>query len=253
MYVRLVQARSRPGLTSKIQQLYDGEIIPRLRKMPGCLCSYLVQSDFYNNEGISITLWDSEAHAEEYEKSGLFKQMLDIVKPYLSDSSEWKIQLSKEHKLEFQQIPEEPVLKAYTSFAHADLKDQSDNRLTSMHLRVLSLTVKPGMMEEFRRLYKDKILTTLHKVKGCRYAFMTENIQDRSEVLSLTIWDSKQDAVDYENSEMFTALIDKVKHTFSGIFHWKVELEKESGDKVITTEDPHSRFYTIVTGKFFNS
>jgi len=253
MYMRLVYARSKPDLVWKIQQIYSEKIITRLKEMPGCLCSCLIQSDAHEDEGISMTLWDSQAHAEDYEKSGIFQELLGEVRPYLSDSSEWKLQLSKELKLEYQPVPEEPVLKAFTSFVQTDTKIPSESGSPLMYLRILSLTIKPGMMEEFRKIYKEEILSILRGVKGCRYAFLTESTQDKSEVLSLTIWDSKQDAIDYESGKIFDELMEKVKHTFTELFHWKVALEKESGGKVVTTGDPRSMSYTIVTGKFFNA
>lgn len=252
MYMRLVYARSKPDLVWKIQQVYAEKIIPRLKEMPGCLCSCLIQSDAHEDEGISMTLWDSQAHAEAYEKSGIFQQLLGEVKPYLSDSSEWKLQLSKELKLEYQPVPEEPVLKAFTSFVQTDAKMPSVSESGLMYLRILSLTIKPGMMEEFRKIYKEEIIPTLHKIKGCRYAFLTENAQDKSDVLSVTIWDSKQDALDYESVEIYAELNNKVKQMFSELYHFKAALERESGGKVVTTEDPQTMFYNIVTGKFFN-
>jgi heme-degrading monooxygenase HmoA len=121
-----------------------------------------------------------------------------------------------------------------------------------MYLRILSLTIKPGIMEEFRKIYKEEIIPTLRKIKGCRYAFLTENAQDKSDVLSVTIWDSKQDALDYESGDVYAELNNKVKHTFSELYHFKAALERESGGKVVTSEDPQSTRYNIVTGKFFN-
>ncbi len=252
MYMRLVYARSKPDLVWKIQEIYADKIIPRLKEMPGCLCSCLIQSDAHKDEGISMTLWDTQEHAEEYEKSGLFQKLLGEVQPYLSDSSEWKLQLSKDLKLEYQPVPEEPILKAYSSIAQTDAKAPSEKEFPSMHMRILSLTIKPGMIQDFRKIYNEEILPTLRSVKGCRYEFMTENTQDKSDVLSVTIWDSKEDAINYENSEIFKELIEKTKHTLSALFRFKAALEKESGGKVVTSEDPYSICYDIVTGKFFN-
>jgi heme-degrading monooxygenase HmoA len=253
MYMRLVYARSKPDLVWKIQQVYAEKIVPRLKEMPGCLCSCLIQSDAHEDEGISMTLWDTEAHADAYEQSGVFRQLLGEVRPYLSDSSEWKIELSKDLKLEYHPVPEEPVLKAYSSFAQVEEKVPSEREFSLMHIRIFSLTIKPGMMEEFRKIYKEEILPALRLVKGCRYAFMTENTQNKSEVLSLTIWDSKEDSINYEKSELFGELIKKVKHTFSELFQFKAALEKEARGKVVTTQDPYSLNYNIVTGKFFNT
>lgn len=253
MYMRLVHAKSKPDSSLKIQQIYDDKIIPRLQKMPGCLCSCLIQNEFHPDEGISLTLWDSQIHAEVYEQSGLFQELLNEVKPYLSDSSEWKIQLSKEMKLEYQPVPVEPVLKAYTSLIQTDSKMIPERELSLMYMRILSLKIKPGKVEEFGKIYEREILPALRSVKGCRYAFMTKGTQDQTEALSLTIWDSKEDAINYESSELFNNLIDKLKDTFSELYHWKIALEKESGKKVVTTEILVSKFYTIVTGKSFNA
>jgi len=252
MFMRLVHARSKPDSIAIIQQVYAEKIIPRLQKMPGCLFSCLIQSDTHPDEGISLTLWDSQAHAETYEQSGQFQQLLGELKPYLSDSAEWKVQLSKDLRVEYQPVAEEPVLKGYTSMVQADTRILTKRELSSMYLRLFSLKIKAGMMEEFRKIYREEILPIMRGVKGCRFAFMTENIQEKTEALSLTIWDSKQDAIEYEKSELFTHLNDKVKHTFSDLYQWKMALEEEPDKKVITSEDPSSKHYTIVTGKSFN-
>lgn len=253
MYMRLVQAKSKPGLSLKIQQVYDEKIIPQLRKMPGCLCSCLIQNESHIDEGISMTLWDSQIHAEAYEQSGLFQKLLDEVKPYLSDSSEWKIQLSKELQLEYQPVPDEPVLKAYTSFVQSDSKIVSESELSLMHVRILSLKIKAGKMEEFGKIYEEKILPALRGVKGCQYAFMTKSMQEETEALSVTIWNSKEDAINYESSELFNELLDTSKDTFLELFQWKMGLEKETAKKVVTSEDAQSEFYTIVAGKSFRA
>ena len=70
MFMRLVHARSKPDSIAIIQKVYAEKIIPRLQKMPGCLFSCLIQSDTHPDEGISLTLWDSQAHADTYEQSG---------------------------------------------------------------------------------------------------------------------------------------------------------------------------------------
>jgi heme-degrading monooxygenase HmoA len=253
MFMRLVHAKSKPDSIAIIQQVYAEKIIPRLQKMPGCLFSCLIQSDTHPDEGISLTLWDSQAHAEAYEQSGRFQELLGEVKPYLCDSAEWKVQLSKDLQVEYQPVTEEPVLKGYASLGQSDTKILTKRELSLMYLRLFSLKIKEGMMEEFSKIYQEEILPALRGVKGCRFAFMTENIQEKTEALSLTIWDTKQDAINYERSELFTELNDKVKHTFAELFQWKMELEEEAGKKVMTSEDPHSKHYTIVTGKSFDT
>ena len=251
MYMRLVQAKYKPESLSKIRQIYDEDIIPRLQTMPGCLCVCLIKSDFQRDEGVSLTLWDSKNHAEAYEKSGVFQELLNKVKPYLADSSEWRIQLSQDLELEYQPVPEEPVVKSYPTVAQTDEKIPAHDLTSMMYLRILSLKIKPGEMDQFRKLYVNEIIPTLRAVRGCRYAFLTENIEERNEALSVTIWNSKQDADDYEKRGTFDKLKKKVQHTFTDLYQWKIALEKEHRGHVVTSEDPAAKTYTMVTGKSF--
>lgn len=251
MYMRLVQAKYEPDSLPRIRQIYDESIVPRLQTMPGCLCVCLIKSELQKDEGVSLTLWDSKEHAEDYEKSGVFQELLEKVKPYLSESSEWKIRLSKDLELEYQPVPEEPVVKCYPTVAQAKGKIPDHEKTSMMYLRILSIRVKPGQMEEFKKLYVVEVIPTLRDVKGCRYAFLTENIEEENEVLSVTIWDSKQDADDYERNMIFDTLKKKVEHTFADLYHWKAALMMEYSGLVVTSEDPQLKTYNVVTGRSF--
>ena len=155
--------------------------------------------------------------------------------------------------MEYQPVAEDPVLKVYASMVQTDTKIFTEPELSLMYLRLFSLKIKAGMLEEFGKIYREQILPGMRTVKGCRFAFMTENIQEKTEALSLTLWETKQDAINYERSKLFAELNDKVKHTFSDLYQWKMALEEEPGQKVMTSEDPRSKHYTIVTGKSFNT
>jgi len=250
MYMRFVQTKYKTGFLSNIHQIYEKKIIPRLQNVPGCLFAALVKSEEHPDEGISITLWDTRSHAEAYEKSGEFKELLNHIMPYLSDSSEWKIQLSKDMNLEYQPVFEEPVVKAFKSLVNTDDRNFSDETLSFMYLRLLSIKIKPGLMNTFREIYKKEIIPKLQTVKGCRYAFLTENLEEENQALSLTIWESKQDADNYEKEGLFKQLLDKTKHTFTELYQWKLALESEKS-QTVTSDDPSIGYYQIVTGKSF--
>lgn len=251
MYMRLVQAKYKPDSLSMLRQVYDEGIIPRLQTIPGCLCACLIKSEVIRDEGVSLTLWDSKEHAEDYEKSGVFQELLEKVKPYLSESSEWKIQLSKDLELEYKPVPEEPVVTSYPTLAQTEGKIPDHEKTSTMYLRILSIKVKPGRMEEFSKLYLEEIIPALRDVKGCRYAFLTENIERENETLSITIWDSKEDADEYERNMIFDTLKRKVEHTFSDVYQWKAALEMEYSSRVVTSEDPSVKTYNVVTGRSF--
>jgi len=249
--MRLVQAKFKPDSLPHIQKTYEEKIIPQLQKTQGCLCACLIQSEHNKNEGLSLTLWDSQTDAETYDKSGLFLELFGKIKPYLSDSSEWKIQLSEDMKLEYQPVPDEPIVKSFTTTAHSDKQIPDHDTTSLMYLRISSAKIQPDKMEEFRKIYVEEIIPVLQTVSGCRYAFLTENVEKENEAISITIWDSKQAAIEYETSRLFEKLSDKAKHTFSGLYQWKLALEREHPAKVKTSEDLTVETYNVVTGKNF--
>ena len=207
MFMRLFQVKVKIDFLPVIRKIYDNEVIPQLQKMDGCLFACLIRSEKQPDEAISLTLWDSEDHAESYVKSGMFQMLVNKIQPYFSNSSEWKVQLSKDLKVEYQPIPDEPIVKSYTSLAQSEEKLPED----MMYLRILSHKIQPGKMNEFHKIYTEDIIPVLKSVKGCRYAYLTTGVEDKEEAISITIWNNKQDA--YESGGVFNALLKKVKHT----------------------------------------
>ncbi len=204
--------------------------------MPGCLYATLIQSAHQQDECISMTMWDTPDHAAAFEQSQVYEKLSQEEKQYLADSSEWKIALSKELKLEYTPVPEEPIVNAYNVAAQTDDKVPALER-GPMHLRIVSMKIRPGKLEEFRQVYKNDIIPALRSVNGCRYAFLTEGAKEKNEVFSVTIWDSKKDAENYEKSGLFDQLKGKVEHTFSDLYQWRMGLEKDISGKVRTSED----------------
>ena len=82
MYMRLVYTKYDPDYLPKIQQIFDNKIIPRLHETEGCLFVCLIKSELQQDEGISMTLWDSQAHADAYERSGLYFEFLEELRQF---------------------------------------------------------------------------------------------------------------------------------------------------------------------------
>jgi heme-degrading monooxygenase HmoA len=177
----------------------------------------------------------------------MFQSLLNEVKPYFSDSSEWKVQLSKDLKLEYQSIPEEPVIKSYATLAHS--QEKLPDKM--MYLRVVSHKIQTGKMEKFKEIYSNEILPTLRSVKGCRYAYLTMGGEDKNEAISITIWDSKQDADAYEKSGVFRELLEKARPTYSELYQWKMALEQNKKRHMITSDDVSVKYYSVLSVKGF--
>jgi len=250
MFMRLVQVKVRPESSEMLAGLYAERIVPVLQKTPGCIYASLIRSTSNPDESISMTLWETAHDADTYEQSGVFQRLIAEAQPYFSDASEWKIQLSKDLTLEYAPVSEEPVIRSYT-----EMSPSTDRPLLAdegrLFIRILSVKLQPGKTEEFAKIYHTQILPVLRSVQGCRYAFLTEGVEERNEVISLTIWNSKEAADVYESSGLFKKLTRKVQHTFSELYQWKMAAERRSDVQVTTTEDLNVKGYHVVSGKTF--
>lgn len=252
MFMRLVHHKVRPDELKNIQDYYHQVVIPALEKTPGCLSACLIHATQQAEEVISLTLWESPAHVRAYEQSGVFKQLVDGMRPYLAESSEWKIHLSKDLTLEYAAVPEEPVVKTYTVVTASN--DAPVRKIPShlMYTRIVSVKLRPGKMEEYKRLYNELIIPALRETPGCQFAYLIESTEEANEVHSITVWDSKQHADSYEQSGKFAELVDQVKHTFSELYQWKMSLDRTKRERSITSEDLEVTGFSVVTARSFS-
>jgi heme-degrading monooxygenase HmoA len=252
MYLRMVQVRVKHGELANLRSVYESQILPHLAGVPGCFYAGLMQSIQEETECISLTFWTTKEDADAYGNSELFRSLLDITRPYFSESSESRIELSKDLTLEVVQVPDEPVVTAFEVEAtDEDAERQKHQHGDPMWVRTVSLKLRPGMKETYRKFYINRIIPSLHTVKGCRYAYLTDNAAREDEVVSVTTWDSREDAETYERSQLFRDLLYESRHALSELYQWKMKREREDGERVATSEDLQIGRYTVLTGKLF--
>lgn len=253
MYIRLVEAIVRQGKGPALESVYRDSIIPVLEKTDGCLFAGLLQSINNSGQYASLTLWQSEESIQNYNDSGSYEKNVEYVRPFLEESSEWKIQLSKESEIEYVPVKQEPVVKSYpVETEDENLSENIDGE--RKYLRVLSLKVKTGREEEFKQIYKNDIQTVLKETPGCRFSFLVDNSSGENEFLSLTIWDDLESVKLYEDEGEFSNLLKKVSHTLAELYQWKMALESKSKSKYsVTSKDLDISKFTMVTGKKFDS
>ena len=251
MFMRLVQAKVKPEELYRLRASYEERIVPALQKTPGCLYAGLMQGTQERDEVISMTLWESQEHAEAYIKSGLFQQLLDEARPMFAESSEWHVQLSKDLTLEYVPVATEPTIKAFPIAAMSGETKSAGEKPSQVYLRIVSMKLKEGMQEEFQQLYVHEIIPSLQTTKDCRHAYLLMPGAHSQEALSVTIWDSKEAADSYEQSGTFAALVEKVKHTFTDMYQWKMNLDKHHR-QAASSDDITVGRYSVVTGKEFH-
>jgi quinol monooxygenase YgiN len=252
MYVRFLQLRAKSEYLAEIKGFYDQIVIPELQKIPGCHFACLIQSGNDPDDFVSLTFWDTKKEAEKYDKSEIYKRLLSEIKPFLAESSEWKIQLSDQLELNYEPVAEEPVLKEFAISAKSNAHMSDDEEKSRIYLRLVSARIREGKMDEFTKLYDKIIIPALKNTKGCLYAYLSESIQEKNQIISITIWESQEDADMYEKSGRFAELTEKVKHTLSELYQWKMALEKGSGRSAKTSDDLEVSRYSVVSRKKFS-
>jgi len=252
MYMRFIYLKINPEYQSLLAPFYNKMVIPELQKTKGCLFAGLVKSSQSRSDYVSVTLWRSREQAEAYDQGESYNKLMDQVRPYLAESSEWKVHLSENLELQYNPVAEEPMSRGYKVTAEQTSSDSDINDDNDIYVRLVSIKIQPGKLEEFRRIYLEEIVPALQNYRGCRYIYLSESMQEENEVVSITVWDSKIDAQNYENSGKFGELIDRVKHTFSHFYQWKMELAKEHKGELKTSDDMKVDYYQMVSGKRFN-
>lgn len=94
MFVRLTYFGFKPGKLEELKKFYNEVAIPTLRKQKGNLECKLLEPVDQKDEYISMTIWESKEDADAYHSKGVYKSLIDQVRPYFS---------------------KEPVLKVYNS------------------------------------------------------------------------------------------------------------------------------------------
>jgi len=259
MFMRIVQMDVNPDKILEFVHTYERTIIPELQKTRGCIYAGLVQSLEDQSKGLSLTLWETQADAVAYEQSGKYDQLINVSRPFFSDVSEWKLQLSEDLRLEYAPVVPEPEVKFYVVEPLQD--GQSDFacvRAESGYLRIVLMRINPGRIQDFIRIYEQEIIPALRLVQGCRQACLVKGTKESNELLSVTIWDSLKHAQTYEATGQFERLTQKVRPTFSDLAQWKMTLDEQPIDgpdalarKVVTSDDIAVRTYSIAVGRAF--
>lgn len=237
-----------PGLS----RLYNERIIPALQKNGGCLYACLLQSVQQPDEGISMTLWRSEEDALRYERSGLFMQLVAEARPFFANSAEWSLQLSKDFTLEYSQESAEPTLRSFSVSTASSKGVPSKAKASNAFLRIVSLHVKPGMLAEYKRLYERDIIPTLLATRGCQFSCLSTPTSESNEAISVTMWNSRFDAEEYERTGTFDQLLQNIGHTLSDLSQLRMQ---SAGTRLpsVTSEDIEVDGFHLVVSKSFNS
>jgi heme-degrading monooxygenase HmoA len=251
MFMRVVHLKVKTGLVDRLYHLYDANVVPALASVRGCRYAGLLQSAGHPEDCISLTLWSAEADAKAYESSGVYTGLLEGTRPLLVESSESMVRLAENLTLEYVLVPEEPVVRSLPVALTMGSNVNGVREKADIWVRIVQLRIRPEKLEGFKQRYAEHVIPVLRNVKGIRHVYLTEQEGDPGLLASVTTWDSRSDAEAYENSGLYTELIDSQREFLSPLYEWKRHREGSGRPGVVTSEDLVVEQYTVLTGRTF--
>ena len=85
-----------------------------------------------------------------------------------------------------------------------------------MFVRITFTQTDPDAVEAARTLYySDEVSGILERQKGHRFHYLLESVDAVGEAVSVTAWDSREDAEAYERSGTYEELVAKFNHLYT--------------------------------------
>ena len=84
MFVRLTYFGFKPEKLQEMKKFYNEVAIPTVRHQKGNLDCRLLEPVAVNDDYISMTTWESQEDADAYHSKGVYKELVDQVRPSFS-------------------------------------------------------------------------------------------------------------------------------------------------------------------------
>ena len=248
MIIRFVQVRTSDAEALRVA--YERVVIPALRSIAGCLSATLLQNGGDRELCISMTVWRSSEDAKRYEQQGRYNELLETMRPYIAESTEWRIQLGDDLTVRYEPVAEAPTVQQF-AVETGGTPPEIDNKAS--YVRIVSHRARPESVGEFRRIYDAEVVPVLLRETTCKHAYLVADPSSPTTMLSVTVWADQADARNYELSGKFTTLLAKLEPTLSTLVQWKMDVEHDTHTRVVTSEDVNVEGYQLLAGASFPS
>ena len=86
------------------------------------------------------------------------------------------------------------------------------------HVMIAWGKLRLGTWDQYEKFYKERVEPTTDVVNGLRERQLLRSTEDPDEGMSFSVWDSQEDLLDYERSELRQSLAQEVEHLYRGEF-----------------------------------
>jgi len=96
-----------------------------------------------------------------------------------------------------------------------------------MYMRFVELKIEPDRIDDFESLYEHRISPALHNTPGCLFAGLMHRRGPTEECISMTLWESPEDARRYEESGLFETLLREADPMIADSAEWRIRLSSD--------------------------
>ncbi len=85
-----------------------------------------------------------------------------------------------------------------------------------MYIRMVWGKLRPGTWQDYERHYHERVANASNTVKGLQERQLLRSTEDPDEGISVSVWDSVDDLLEYERGEFRQNLAKEVEHLYRG-------------------------------------
>lgn len=245
MFLRMVTHLIRGEESDHFAEVYATTVIPALRGTRGCVYASLMQNVDDTSQGISLTIWNSQAESRLYEESGLYHQLVNALRPYFKESEEYTLQLSDDLSLEYTPIAVEPTIERFDR-SIADGEHLSILRTGPYAVQTVTLSVQQDQTENFERLFATEIHPRYRTQKGFMDIIL---LRQEREYHLISFWDGTVDMQSADGIRTNGELLTSIYRMLPSSIRWKVSHKGSS--HTVSSEDMSAQIYRCLTSEWF--
>jgi len=112
-----------------------------------------------------------------------------------------------------------------------------------MYLRFIHISIEEPRLKEVQSFYQERVIPDLEAAGGCRFAGLLQSTLDGARCVSLTLWDSAEQADSWATSDRYRQILEDGSSLLSGAATWQGALTDTSMPESAT------RTFTIEAGE----
>lgn len=246
MFLRMVThaVQSEKGL--QFVAMYERMILPALRSTSGCVFASLLQNTGNAQECISLTIWKSQQEALEYEESGLYRQLVDSLRPFFIETNEWKLELSEDLSLEYTPIPKEPTIARFDDSV-AGSEEITRLKAKPFAVQVLTLTIQEDQLHTFENIFSTDIHPKYKTHKGFLDLIL---LRQHREYHIISFWDETVDIQSSSGIHSISQLLESIYKILPSFIQWRVS-NRTAARISASSEDFKATVHRCLTAEWF--